>query len=141
MFTTPFTRSTLRWVATAFAVVALAGCSGDDDSANSVAEGQRVLSGTFTVTLQQSDANPCTAVPDLADGTPVVVRDADGAELVTGSVGPGTPDGSSCSRPLDIPPVAEGAVYRISVGQYGPIEVTAESLDATGGTLDLRIGL
>ena len=35
----------------------------------------------------------------------------------------------------------EADLYRVSVGQYGPIEVTAESLAASGGTLDLRIGL
>ena len=141
MFSTHFTRNTLRWVATALAAATLAGCSGTDDTSATPAAGQRTLTGTFTVTLQESTDNPCTAVPDLADGTPVVVRDANGATLVTGSVGPGTPNGASCARPLDIPPVAEADLYRVSVGQYGPIEVTAESLAASGGTLDLRIGL
>jgi hypothetical protein len=134
--------STLRWAAAALAAAALAGCSGNDSSSDSTPESAgRSLAGTFTVTLQSGGSDPCGAVPDLVDGTPVVVRDADGAELLTGTVGPGTPDGASCIRPLEIGEVPQLDLYRISVGPYGPIEVTAESLAASGGALDLRIGL
>lgn len=128
----------LRGVATALAVAALVACSGGDHEAG------RVLTGTFTVTVRSGTGDPCGAMPahpDLVDGAPVVVRDRDGRELTTGKVGAGTAKGRACVRPVQLGSVARLDLYRIWIGTFGPIDVTAESLDAAGSTMDLRVGV
>jgi hypothetical protein len=132
----------LRWVAVALATAALAACSSDDGASGATTE--RQLSGTFTVTVVNGSDSPCAPItdrPDLTDGAPVVVADAKGAVLVTGSLGTGTPDGSACVRTIDLKAVPALAAYQVSIGSYGPIDVTADALDVAGNKLDLRLGI
>jgi hypothetical protein len=103
---------------------------------------QRSLGGTLTVTSPLRTTDPCstTANPDLGDGAAIVIRDTQGREVGWGQLGAGRRDGHSCVRSLDIKPMARLDEYHLSIGSIGPLVVTAESLRASGGVLDLRFG-
>ncbi len=97
----------------------------------------------MTVTPRSTQADPCSptqANPDLRDGAVIVVRDVKGGEVGSGRLGAGNPQGGSCVRSLDIEPVSVLAEYRLVVGTSGPFVVTDESLQASGGRIDLRFG-
>lgn len=132
------------WAAAALAVAAFAGCSGNDSkSISSSAPVGRLLNGTFTITVSNATADPCAALaahPDLVDGAAVEVRDATGNLLTTGSLGTGAPSGNACVRQVQLTPLPALETYQLTIGSYGPIEVDADSLDAAGGSLDLRLG-
>ena len=101
------------------------------------------MNGTFTITVGDATADPCATVaahPDLVDGAAVEVRDGTGNLLTTGSLGKGTPDGNACVRAVQLTPLPALETYQLTIGSYGPIEVDAASLDAAGGSLDLRLG-
>lgn len=129
-----------RWVAAALAVAALAGCSGDDADAAAT----RTLDGRFTVTFADGNAAPCDPLadhPDLVDGAPVVVTDGAGTVIGEGTLGTGIAAVHACVREFEVVGVPDVAGFRVSIGSYGPIDVTAEALTAAGGSLDLRLGL
>lgn len=126
-------------IAVAALVAVTTGCSDDGDTTGTTAPPP--LSGTFTVTFRSPAADPCTTDPTLTAGTTVVVTDPEGSQLATGTLGTGTAQGAACVLPLELGDVPPSAVYLVQVGGYGPIEVTAEALAASGGTLDLRLGL
>ena len=131
-----------QWAATALAVAALAGCSGNDGSADSTPT--KPLQGTFTITYAAGNADPCAPAPDhpdLVDGAPVVVLDGAGTVIAQGILGDGTADTDACVRAFRVDDVPDVAGFRVTVGSYGPIDVTAEALAAAGGALDLRLGL
>lgn len=135
---------TMSWAAAALAVAALAGCS--SDSARSFGTGApagRLLTGTFTIAAAATAADPCSPHPDhpdLVDGAAVQVSDATGNLLTTGSLGKGSATGAACVRAVQLTPLPALETYSITIGSYGPIEVTSESLAASGGSLDLRLG-
>ncbi|MFM2078238.1 MAG: hypothetical protein RJA49_2128 [Actinomycetota bacterium] len=136
----------LRWVAVALATAALAACSGSEGARDhgSSSASNRQLGGTFTITVVKGSDTPCAPIaerPDLTDGAPVVVADASGAVLVTGSLGGGTADGSACVRAIELAAVPALPSYQVSIGSYGPIDVTAEALDVARNRLDLRLGV
>ncbi len=103
---------------------------------------RRTLAGTLTVTSPARTTDPCStaANPDLADGADIVIRDTQGREVGWGRLGSGRRDGHSCVRSLDIKPMARLDEYDLSIGSIGPLVVTAESLQTSGGVLDLRFG-
>lgn len=139
-------RTPISWTlaAAALAVAALAGCSGNDTkSISSSPPLGRLLNGTFTITVADASTDPCAALaahPDLVDGAAVEVRDSTGNLLTTGSLGNGSPKGNSCVRQVRLTPLPAIETYQLTIGSYGPIEVDAASLDAAGGSLDLRLG-
>ena len=131
-----------QWAAAAFAVAALAGCSGSDGSTDSTPTKQ--LQGTFTITYAAGNADPCGPAPDhpdLVDGAPVMVLDGAGTVIAEGLLGDGTAEADTCVREFRVENVPDVAGFRVTVGSYGPIDVTAEALTAAGGALDLRLGL
>jgi ABC-type transport system substrate-binding protein len=139
------TRRTRRiWstAAAALAVAALAGCSGSDGGTAAKPAAGRTVTGTLTLTAAAGSSDPCTSTihPDVVDGTAVEVRDVTGNLLVTGSLGKGSADGDTCVHSLQLATLPNIAAYRLTIGSYGPIEVDAESLDAAGDVLDLRLG-
>jgi hypothetical protein len=103
---------------------------------------KRTLAGTLTVTSPAQATDPCstTANPDLGDGAAIVIRDTQDREVGWGQLGTGHRDGHACVRRLDIKPMARLDKYELSIGSIGPLVVTAESLQASGGVLDLRFG-
>ena len=103
----------------------------------------RTLAGTLTITPRSSQIDPCAPSqinPGLDDGTAIVVRDVNGKQVGSGRLGVGQVQGGSCVRSLDIEPVPELPEYRLVIGANGPLVVTQESLQASGGVLDLRFG-
>ena len=142
---TPAPRRALRWVAVAVATAALAGCStAPQASGVTTAEGERRLTGTFTITVLDGSDTPCDPIPDrpdLTDGAPVVITDLDDNVLTTGTLGTGASTDSACVRSLEVPSVPAISSYQVQIGSYGPIEVTADALDVSGNRLDLRIGV
>ncbi|MFZ4719222.1 MAG: hypothetical protein ACOYMR_07340 [Ilumatobacteraceae bacterium] len=134
----------LAVAAAALAVAATAGCSSDSGRAtDSTAPAGRAVTGTFTISAPAGSTDPCAALPDhpdLVDGAAVQVNDSTGNLLTTGSLGKGTAAGATCVRQLQLPALPPLDSYRISIGSYGPIEVTADALTASGGVLDLRLG-
>lgn len=129
-----------RALAALLALSALAACSHERSAAPSAAG--RELAGTFTRT-GAAGADPCGtdgSHPDLRAGALVAVFDTTGNLLVTGELGDGRAQGPSCVHRIELPRVADLDAYRVTVGGVGPIEVTREALDATGGALDLRFG-
>ncbi len=137
-------RPHLLWAATAFAVAALAGCSGDSSrSFGTSAPVGRLITGTFTVAAAAGNSDPCAPRkdhPDLVDGAAVLVSDTTGNLLTTGSLGKGTAADSGCVREVQLTPLPALDAYRITIGSYGPIEVTSDALEVSGGSLDLRLG-
>jgi hypothetical protein len=134
----------MSWAAAALAVAALAGCSSDSArSFGTSAPVGRLLTGTFTIAAAEAEADPCSPHPDhpdLVDGAVVKVSDTTGNLLTTGSLGKGSATGTTCVRDVQLTPLPALDAYRITIGSYGPIEVTSEALDASGGSLDLRLG-
>ena len=103
----------------------------------------RTLSGTLTITPRSTQTDPCASTPansGLGDGTAIIVSDVDGHQIGAGRLGVGKARGGSCVRSLDIESVPELAEYRLVIGANGPLVVTEESLQASGGVLDLRLG-
>ncbi|MEN9645818.1 MAG: hypothetical protein RL238_2487 [Actinomycetota bacterium] len=130
-----------QWAAAALAVAALAGCSGDDNDGGAAT---RTLDGTFTIRFAGGNDAPCAPAddhPDLVDGAPVVVTDGAGNVVAQGTLGDGTAKFDACVRSFEVVGVPDVAGFRVSVGSYGPIDVTADALEAAGGALDLRLGL
>ena len=87
----------------------------------------RTLAGSLTITPRSTQGDACAtsaAYPDLRDGAPIVVRDADGHEVGKGRLGNGKAQGGSCVRSLDIEPVPVLPEYHLVVGATGPLVVT-----------------
>ncbi|MEO8267542.1 MAG: hypothetical protein ABI706_18730 [Ilumatobacteraceae bacterium] len=104
---------------------------------------KRTLTGTLTVSPLAAQTDPCStssALPDLSDGAKIAISDVNGHQVGAGRLGGGRPQGGSCVRTLDIDPLPVLAEYRIVIGGTGPLVVTEDSLQASGGVLDLRFG-
>lgn len=136
------TRRISTMAATALAVAALAGCTNDNSATASTPAAGRTVTGTLTLTAPSGATDPCVSAahPDLVDGAAVLVRDVTGNLLVTGSLGKGVAKDGTCVRSLELATLPDIAAYQLTIGSYGPIEVDATSLDASGDVLDLRLG-
>jgi hypothetical protein len=132
------------WIAAVSTAAVLAACSGNSEKADTTTAGDRQLTGTFTMTVLAGSTTPCAPVadrPDLTDGAPVVVLDANGNILATGSLGSGSVSGDACVRALQLPKVPRVDIYRVQIGAADPIEFSSSSLDENGDQLDLRLGV
>ncbi|MEI7617649.1 MAG: hypothetical protein WCK14_03435 [Actinomycetota bacterium] len=104
---------------------------------------RRHLQGTLTITVKSAAGDPCATAenfPEFRDGGVITVLDKGGSKVASGRLGTGRAEGTSCVHSLEIsdPPVL--GEYQVVIGSRDPFVVTAESLAAAGGKLDLRFG-
>jgi hypothetical protein len=87
---------------------------------------------------------PCKGLgpeSDLLGGTPVVVKDEDGAVLATGALDIGkVADGSTCAFTFVVPSVPKNVMYRVDVGDRSLGAFSYDELAAQGWRVTLPVG-
>ncbi|MBV8979465.1 MAG: hypothetical protein JO086_01050 [Acidimicrobiia bacterium] len=87
---------------------------------------------------------PCKGLgpeSDLLGGTPVVLKDEDGAVLATGALDIGrVTDHSTCTFNFVVPSVPKNVMYRVDVGDRGLGALSHDELVAQGWRVTLAVG-
>lgn len=138
-------------VALVFAVVFLAGGSDDGadekagaDSSSSTEEAETfTASGHMTlidsgVETFQDECFGSGGYDDMAAGTQVVIRDADGKTVAVGELGPGTPESSvTCVFTFNVRDVPAGSnIYSVEISHRGEISFSPDEAE----NLELSLG-
>lgn len=97
---------------------------------------QDVSAGEFDARCTGSGADA-----DIAAGTPVRIRDANGEPLATSTLQPGRSDGAACVFGFVIPDVSPAGSYRVSVGAEDRPSTPFTYRDMHASAWDIRVVL